>query len=289
MALSLWTRAQLQARIFADLVQQDSDDNLLVIAAQVQDALYLGEQQFARDARTLKRTVTMTAVDEQVEYAAPEDTAVIVDITWNEDTTPLTETDEAKIAKGDKGYRQEAAGTPSYWYPLRAGHFGLYPPGSVTDETLTLDIYCMPLSIGGSLASITRVTTTITVTTAGVHNLRIGDSVTASGTGTTEFNTAHTVVTVPSTATFTATLSAAAGADTAAVGYLYYTGGELPMLAAADVPNLSLKYRMAPAFFAEWWLSQMQLSDDPVSFEAGKHALERYLLLMREYLGESAI
>ena len=99
MALSYWTRDQLQARVFANLMQQDSDDNDLLSATQVQDALYLGEMALARDARTHRRAGDITAVDEQAEYNLPEDMPVVVDVTWDDDTEPLRMTDEANLAR----------------------------------------------------------------------------------------------------------------------------------------------------------------------------------------------
>ena len=287
MALSLWTRAQLQARVFADLGEQDAADNELLTAVQVQDALYLGEVQFFTDARAKRRTATMTAVDNQAEYVMPEDAIKIRHLTYDDDDAPLLETDEAHIAHDDPGYKQEASGTPDYWYMSKAQSFSLYPPPDVTDETMSIDLHCVPFSIGGAVDGIARTSSVVTVTTTAAHNLRVGDSITISGSSESVYNAAWTVATVPTSVTFT--FANATGGTVTVDCYAYYTGGCLPMLAAGDVPSLAVKYRPAVAFFAEWWISQMQLSRNPLAVAAGEKALGNFMLLVKQYRGESAL
>jgi len=287
MAPTQWTRAQLQARVFADLGQQDSADNELLTAAQVQDALAIAEAQFARDARALRRVATMTVVDGQADYAAPEDLCAIVDITYADDAAPLQVTDEANLAKSDTGYRQEAAGAPHYWYLTRPGRFALYPPPAIAAETtLSLDGYHVSLNVGGGIAGAARDGGTVTVTTAVPHNLRAGDSVNISGCSESEYNGAWTVTGAPSTTTFT--FAHSAGDTAEAGGAIWYVGGCLPMLDDTDVPPFPLPYRPALAFYATFWLARLQLRTDPQAREAGQMAFTAYVDLLRQYLSETA-
>jgi len=287
MAPTPWNRAQLQARVFADLGQQDSEDNELLTAAQAQEALAIAEEKFARDARALRRTATITAANGQSEYAAPEDVFAIIDITSAGDSTPLRATDEANLAKGDAGYRQETAGTPQYWYLIRPGRFGLYPPPNAAIATLNVDGYCVPFSVGGSIAGAERSDSTVTVTTSCPHGLRAGDGINISDCGEDEYNGAWTVADVPSFTTFTFTH--AAGGTAEAGGYISYIGGCLPMLADSDVPPYPLPYRPALAFYAAFWLSRLQLRADPQAQEAGQAAFGAYVELVRQYLGVTAV
>jgi hypothetical protein len=282
-----WTRAQLQARVFADLGQQDSADNELLTAAQVQEALAIAEVQFARDARALRRMASLTAASGQAEYAAPEDLCVIVDVTCAGESTPLRATDEANLAKGDTGYRQEAAGTPQYWYLTRPGRFSLYPPPDASVATLSVDGYCVPLSVGGGIAGAARSDGTVTVTTSFPHALRAGDGINISGCAEDEYNGAWTVAAAPTSTTFT--FAHAAGGTAGAGGYIHYVGGNLPMLEDTDVPPFPLPYRTAPAFYAAFWLSRLQLRGDPQAQEAGRGAFTAYVELVRQYLGETAV
>jgi len=286
MAPTPWTRAQLQARVFADLGQQDSPDNELLTEAQVQDALAIAEGQFARDARALRRTATLTAVSGQAGYAAPEDIYIIVDVTAGSDTAPLRATDEGNLAKHDAGYRQEAAGTPHYWYPTRPGCFALYPPPNAAVPTLTVDGYCTPLNVGGGVAGITRSGSTVTVTTAVPHHLRTGDSIVISGCSDDAFNGAWSV---QATGATTFTFSHDAGGTVEESGAIHYVGGCLPMLGEDDIPPYPLTYRPALAFYAVFWLSRLQLRSDPQAQDAGQAAFAAYVDLVRQYLGGTAI
>jgi len=286
MAPTPWTRAQLQARVFADLGQQDSEDNELLTAMQAQEALAIAEAQFAHDARALRRTATLTAASGQAEYTAPEDLFAIVDVTRAGDSTPLRTTNEANLAKSDAGYRQEAAGSPQYWYPIRPGRFGLYPPPDGTVATLSVDGYCVPFSVGGSIAGAARNESTVTVTTSSPHGLRAGDGINISNCAEDEYNGAWTVASVPSITTFTFTH--AAGGEAAEGGYINYVGGCLPMLNDTDIPPYPLTYRPALAFYAVYWLSRLQLNGDPQAPDTGKAAFIAYVELVRQYLGETA-
>lgn len=59
----------------------------------------------------------------------------------------------------------------------------------------------------GSVTGITRVSATATATTASAHNYSVGDRVTVSGSAQTEYNITATILTVPSTTTFTYTVA----------------------------------------------------------------------------------
>ncbi|MHB0936532.1 MAG: phage adaptor protein [Armatimonadota bacterium] len=287
MAPTPWTRAQLQARVFADLGQQDSADNELLTEAQVQDALAIAERQFAQDARALRRTATLTAVSGQAGYAAPEDLFAIVDVTVGGDTTPLRATDEGNLARHDAGYRQEAASLPRYWYPTHPGRFGLYPPPDASVQTLTVDGYCAPLNVGGGIDGITRDGSTVTAATVVPHHLRVGDSVVISGCTDNAYNGAWSVTDMPTTTTFTFSHSTGGTVDDS--GAISYAGGCLPMLDDGDVPPYPLSYRPALAFYAVFWLSRLQLRSDPQAQDAGQAAFTAYVDLVRRYLGETAI
>ena len=182
---------------------------------------------------------------------------------------------------------QEAAAEPEYWYQRRSSTLSLYPPPDVTDETFEVDGYCMPFQIGGGITSISRTSSVVTVTTNAPHKLRVGDSVTISGSDQSEWNAAWTVVTAPTSTTFTVT--SATGDNTTTDCYLYYTGGLLPMLAGSDVSDFPTRYRPAVADFATWWLSSTQLAGDPAAVAAGQEALKRYEWLKMEYLKETAV
>lgn len=60
---------------------------------------------------------------------------------------------------------------------------------------------------GGTVSSITRSSTTATVTTAAAHNFVAGDTVTISGATQTEYNGTFTVLAAPTSTTFTYTVS----------------------------------------------------------------------------------
>lgn len=93
------------------------------------------------------------------------------------------------------------------------------------DEIFTLTtkgIYAIGNS-AVSLTSITRASTTATVTTPTPHNLETGDKVTVSGAGQSEYNVTATItVTGPNTFTYTVAGSPA----TPATGTIVYTSGD---------------------------------------------------------------
>lgn len=60
---------------------------------------------------------------------------------------------------------------------------------------------------GGTVSSITRASQVATVTTAAAHNYVVGDTVVISGATQTEYNGTFTIASVPSTTTFTYTVS----------------------------------------------------------------------------------
>lgn len=74
------------------------------------------------------------------------------------------------------------------------------------------DIYLVPEASSAptsySVSSITVSGTVATVTTTSAHGLEIDDYVTIAGTSTTEFDTSHQVTSVPSTTTYTITVTA---------------------------------------------------------------------------------
>ena len=277
-----YTRTQLQTAVYADLHLKTTDTNRLP-AATAQDALLLGEQDFARRTRCFRRTNTMSAVDEQAVYTLPEDFVKLIDLTYGSDTSPLYEKKERLVKQEDPAYRITDSGTPTHWWLETKTQFRLYPPSNVdTATTMALDGYFVPFSIGGGISGMTRSTTTLTVTMNQRHNLRAGDLVTASGSDVTAYNIAHTVATVPSATTFTATV-ADSGASPATGGYLYHTGGYLPMLADSDISYLEYAYQLAPRYYAVWWLSTNYLLGDEVAMASGQTALAKYEELVTKH------
>jgi len=287
MALTQWTRAELTARVFAMLGEQNSADNELLLEASVTAALEIAEQQFARDALCFRRTATLLAVDEQAVYVQPEDLFHIIDILWDDDETPLVEYKEGRMRRNSALFRSYDAGTPSHWIRETATKFRLIVPGAADDgdETITLYGHYAPLSIGGVISTIARVTNVVTITTSVAHKLRVGDSVTVSGCTTTGLNGDYTVASLTSATAFTAADTGSAEDDED--GYVYYTDGALPMLSSSDVADLPIPYRIALAHYAVFWLSQNHLIETPTAQAAGQSSLVQYENLIAKYCEEA--
>ena len=276
-----FTRAQLRARVFSDLGQQAGADNELLTAAEVNEALTLGEQQFARDTRCFRRTALLRAVDGQAVYRLPEDLCKVISLTCGEDPAPLTEGDEFWYAKNVPSYRSTGAGAPRTWWMHTAAECRLYPPPAVSaPAALSADAYCVPLAVGGGIAALAWAGGTVTVTTAYRHGLRAGDAVAISGAAPAGYDGVFTVDVTGDT-TFTCPLAVDPGAGSG--GAVAYAGGCLPMLADSDVSPIDFGYQLAIAHFAAWWLSANHLAGDPVAQASGNNALLKYEALARQY------
>jgi hypothetical protein len=75
------------------------------------------------------------------------------------------------------------------------------------------------ITSGNPVTAATAASTTVTITTFAAHNLVVGDLVTISGAVPTAYNGNFTVVTVPSTTTFTYTALSAPGTNTTLPAY----------------------------------------------------------------------
>jgi hypothetical protein len=101
------------------------------------------------------------------------------------------------------------------------------------------------------------------MTTTVAHRLNIGDRVTISGCSEATFNDDLVILTKPTALTLTA---AQTGTDVGAVsnsGYLYYTNGQLPLLASTDVPNAPISLHDAIVQRAIFRLATTVLLSDP--------------------------
>lgn len=257
----LWTLGDLRGRVFKNLGQQDSDDNELLTVDDVNAALELAEQQWARETLCFRRAAVLRAVDGQAVYTLPEDMPHLVDLFWDTQALPLCEYDEFTLRRMLPSFRALDPASPTHWYRETPATVRLFPASKVSgSESITLYGHYIPLAIGGKITAVARANNTVTVTTAGPHRLRIGDSVTVSGCAMAGLNKAYTVAGMPSAVDFTAA-DAGAG-ESGENGFLSYTGGVLPMLADTDVPNLPLTYRLALVHYAVWWLAENQLATD---------------------------
>ena len=86
---------------------------------------------------------------------------------------------------------------------------------------------CIAVTLGQTIASITRVSTTATLTTSTDHGLTTGTFVTVSGATPTQFNGTFSI-TVTGVNTFTYVMSSAPASDATVVGsYIYGTWGAI--------------------------------------------------------------
>lgn len=268
-----WTRLDLQNRVFASLGQANTADNELLTVADVQAALTLGEDAFARDAQCLRRTATMTTVNGTAQYTLPEDLFNVERIIYNTDTLPLTKWSERMALQYATDFASyTSAGSVAYFWQETADTIRMHEPPDTA--TMTVNGYYVPFAIGGSISLIARSTNVITVTTAAPHKLRVGDAVTTSGCTTSGLNAALTVKAVTSATVFTA--DDTGSNETSLDGYVYYTGGCLPMLADTDLPPFALPYRIAVADYAIVWLAENVLIDDEKARIAAQTAQLRY-------------
>ena len=83
----------------------------------------------------------------------------------------------------------------------------------------------------GSVTGITRTSTTATATTASAHKYVVGDRVIISGAGEAAYNITATILTVPSTTTFTFTV--AGSPDTPATGTILVDPADFTLFSAA--------------------------------------------------------
>lgn len=173
-----FTRTQLRAGVFRDLPGQfeDATNNQLVTAADVNTALQLAEQEWHRKVNDLRRVAVLVAVNDQAIYEYPEDVFTVEDVLWNTTTTPVTEVTEQSLRNQYPDYRSADESTPLYWFRYSSRELYTYPATLVAaSEYLTLYTYYVPLSIGTSIAALSRTSPVVTCSTTTRHNLRVGD------------------------------------------------------------------------------------------------------------------
>src|SRR5207249_2007783 len=95
-------------------------------------------------------------------------------------------------------------------------------------------------SVAMTASGATESGTTVTITTASQHNLSVGQTVVISGVGVSGYNGTFTVLSVPSTTTFTYAAAtsglAASGAGTVSSAYgSWHNHGTLSLGAAATI------------------------------------------------------
>jgi hypothetical protein len=111
------------------------------------------------------------------------------------------------------------------------------------------EINILRAAIPHRIISITRSTTTATVTTDGAHGLAIGDAIAIMGADVQGYNLNTTVASVPSATTFTYTM--ANSGTTPATGSLFYTLGAVPQMAARTITQLVAAIKTKIAATAE--------------------------------------
>lgn len=227
----------LQTDVFSNLFEQNSDDNerlsLTQVKAHINEAYIWAFEQGC----LLNRDHVITAVDEQQLYALPADMFAIEDVYWYTTTKPLTRTTRADLRlKVATAWRATDSGTPTRYFKDGERSIGLYPKSNVAaSEYITVYGWVIPYAAGTTVSSISRTTTTMTVTTSAAHGLIAGDIVIISGTSESVFHATHTVVSAATSTTWTATV-ANSGATTATGGYIRFSGGLLPLVADGDIP-----------------------------------------------------
>jgi hypothetical protein len=118
------------------------------------------------------------------------------------------------IPDGEKTYCMAggAAGAMIYNYSDDLPTFGRWQDSGIACNAVVLYSSLRPIGI----ASATHATTTATITTSFPHCLKVGMSVTVKGMTDSNYNTTATILTVPSTTSFTYTMAGTPAADTLA-------------------------------------------------------------------------
>ena len=118
------------------------------------------------------------------------------------------------IPDGDKTYCMAggSAGVMLYNYADDLSTFGRWQDSGIACNAAVIYSSCRPVGI----ASATHSTTTATITTSFPHCLKVGMSVTVKGMTDSNYNTTATILTVPSTTSFTYTMAGTPAADTLA-------------------------------------------------------------------------
>lgn len=118
------------------------------------------------------------------------------------------------IPDGDKTYCMAggAAGVMIYNYPDDLATFGRWQDSGVATNAVVLYSSLRPIGI----ASASHSTTTATITTSFPHCLKVGMSITVKGMTDSNYNTTATIITVPSTTSFTYTMAGTPAVDTVA-------------------------------------------------------------------------
>lgn len=98
------------------------------------------------------------------------------------------------------------------------------------------EVNTLRAAIPRRVVSITRSTTTATVTTDSAHGLAVGNPIAIAGADVAGYNLATTVATVPSATTFTYTM--ANSGVTPATGSIFWTRGAVPSMADRTVAQL---------------------------------------------------
>jgi len=221
----------------------------------------------ARDADDVITIATSTAhglaIDEEVTVVSCSTFGLNGDYTVA--SVPTTTTFTTDAVAGDT-----ESDTDGYVYPQ--------------DPTFALDCYHIPLSIGGSVSSIARASDLMTISTASRHGLRVGDAVTVSGCTTSGLDGALTVYSVTNTTQFTALDEGSDESDED--GYLYYTGGFLPMMGDSDVSQIPHVYQMAIRHYAVAWLARVMLSVDEHAQVAGPASGRAYSEMVSKCTGD---
>jgi hypothetical protein len=95
-----------------------------------------------------------------------------------------------------------------------------------------------------AISSITRSSSTATVTTASAHGLRVGDYITISGATETEYNGTFKIATVPTDATFTYAVTGTP--DTPATGTPVFTANYPGLMIWPEALGLYIKKEVTP-------------------------------------------
>lgn len=259
------TYSELQTAVFEILgFTAGSDDEVLTVA-QVKTALTGAHRWLAGEVGLYRRTATIPALADTAAHPYPLDLVSLLRVTYSGSTYALTYIPRYELDNLNATWWDADAGTPTHWYQEGDTACGLYPPPlAASSETVGLYGVCVPWNVGDGVATFSRTTTVLTITTTAAHNLRVGDRVTASGCATAAFNAAYVVVSVPTSTTFTATV-ADSGATSGLVANLAYTGGVLPLIADTDVPTFSAGSHLVLAYRAALVLATTKLQTDPTA------------------------
>jgi hypothetical protein len=284
----------IRSLIYRDL-RQSSDNNDLLTTAKVDEAANLGLREFAVETKCFERTTDIAATSGTSLYSLPQDS---LDMGLRFASFDGTRIRKSSIEAEDLRsitWRSLAAGTPTRFLWQDARQFRLVStPNFTGSKTISAEIYCVPLSIGGGIATITRAANVVTLTTNRAHGLSIGDAVRIYGvtdTLTTHFdlNVATTlVVSVPTITSFTYTHTGDAGSGAAATGIVGYYGGVLPLYLVGDTPPIAAEYHDALVAHAVSTLAMGFLLNEQERGERIESALKVFEERVAKYKGEIA-